>query len=114
MYCNLRDVIVQGLQCNTKLHRGQKCGICSRLLLLLHLSKGDGAHQETGMAKETPKTRKKKTNPKPLRENPADSDPNPQLSCHKAAAGIGGEARWEEAAGPAQCLYNTLLQNCVQ
>lgn len=31
---------------------------------------------------------KDKTKIQPLRDNPVDSDPNPQLSCHKAAAGI--------------------------
>lgn len=64
MYCNLRDVIVQGPQCNPNLHRGQKFGIFSGSLLLLHLSKGDDAHQETGMAKTPPKTWKKKTKAK--------------------------------------------------
>lgn len=56
---------------------------------------------------------KDKTKTKPLRENPVDSDPKPQLSCHRESWHE-GEARWKEAAGPAQCLNNTLLQNCMQ
>lgn len=57
---------------------------------------------------------KDKTKTQPLRENSADSDPNPQLSCQKAAAGImekpgGKRQQCCFAAEPAQCLYNTLL-----
>lgn len=57
---------------------------------------------------------KDKTKMKPLREKAVDSDPNPQLSCHKAAAGTGEKGSWKVAAGPAQCLHKTLLQNCTQ
>lgn len=95
MCCNLRDIIAQRLQCNTNLHSSQKCGIFSRSLLLLHLSKGDGAHQETGMAKNLPKYGRK-------RQNQNETTNKTQLTLILTHS-------WTE-----QHLHKTLLQKCMQ
>lgn len=82
----------------------------SRSLLLLHPSKSDGAHQETGAAKNKlpPKMKKnqnktttqtnKTPNPKTKASKPqAHYNPKAQLSRHKGAAGVRKKASWKEA-----------------
>lgn len=76
----------------TQTYRDQHCGISSRPLLLLHLSKGDGDIRRLLWLKKPQNMEEKdKTKTKPLRETPVDCDPDPQLALGRSQVGRGSK-----------------------